>query len=123
MNIESLCIKLRKMKFFAYHGVFPKEREKGGTYTVTLELQLSSHKAAESDVLADTVNYADVYSVVKQVMLTPSNLIEHVAARIAQAIFEEFPLVSGVTVKLTKDNPPIIGANLKGGAVELKAKR
>lgn len=123
MNIESLSVKLRKMKFFAYHGAYPEERQKGGTYTVTLELQLSSSKAAETDMLTDTVDYADVYAIVRQVMLVPSNIIEHVAARIATAVLENFSLVSTVTVKLTKDNPPIIGANFKGSAVELRATR
>ncbi len=123
MNIESLSVKLRKMKFFAYHGAYPEERQKGGTYTVSLELKLNDFKAAETDVLTDTVDYADVYQVVKQVMIVPSNIIEHVAQRIATAILDEFAIVRSVTVKLTKDNPPIIGANFKGSAVELCASR
>lgn len=123
MKIESLSVKLRKMKFFAYHGAYPEERQKGGTYTVTLELKLNSFKAADTDVLTDTVDYADVYQVVRQVMLIPSNIIEHVAQRIATAVLDDFPLVDAVVVKLTKDNPPIIGANFKGSAVELHASR
>lgn len=123
MEIRNLSVKLRKMKFFAYHGAYPEERQKGGTYTVTLELKLGSHKSAETDMLADTVDYAEVYQVVKQVMLVPSNIIERVAARIAESVLEAFPLVNDVVVKLTKDNPPIIGANFKGSAVELHAAR
>ncbi|MBR1837948.1 MAG: dihydroneopterin aldolase [Bacteroidaceae bacterium] len=121
MNIQSLSVKLRKMKFFAYHGAYPQERQKGGTYTVSLELQLNDFRAASTDVLTDTVDYADVYQTVKQVMLVPSNIIEHVAARIAEAVLSTYPLVQAVTVKLTKDNPPIVGANFKGSAVELRA--
>ena len=121
MNIQSLSVKLRKMKFFAYHGAYPQERQKGGTYTVSLELQLNDFRAASTDVLTDTVDYADVYQTVKQVMLVPSNNIEHVAARIAEAVLSTYPLVQAVTVKLTKDNPPIVGANFKGSAVELRA--
>jgi len=123
MNIQSLSVKLRKMKFFAYHGAYPEERKKGGTFTVSLELILNSNKSAETDVLSDTVDYAEVYATVKQVMIVPSNIIEHVAARIATAVFEQFPLVEGITVKLTKDNPPINGANFKGSAIELHATR
>lgn len=123
MTIQYLSVKLRKMKFFAYHGVFPEERKNGGTYTVTLELKLCNYKVAETDALTDTVDYAEVYQVVKQVMQIPSNLIEHVAARIAQSVLDAFPLVSEVGVKLIKDNPPISGADFKGSAVELRAMR
>ena len=123
MKIERLSVKLRKMKFFAYHGAYPEERQKGGTYTVSLALELNSFKAAESDMLTDTVDYADVYQSVRQEMLIPSNIIEHVAQRIAKSLLDSFPLIQAVTVKLTKDNPPIIGANFKGSAVELRASR
>ncbi|MBP3228297.1 MAG: dihydroneopterin aldolase [Bacteroidaceae bacterium] len=123
MNIESLSVKIRKMKFFAYHGAYPEERQKGGSYTVTLELELAGTRAAESDQLTDTVDYAEVYDLVRQTMVVPSNIIEHVAARIAQTVLDAFPLVKAVTVKLVKDNPPITGANFNGSAVQLRATR
>jgi len=103
------CIELKKMLFYACHGVMEQERIAGNTFRVDLKLYLDLSKAIESDKLEDTLNYADVFSLVKDEMAIPSNLIEHVAGRIVQRIKQKYPCVSKITIRLAKINPPIEG--------------
>ena len=75
-------------------------------------------KAMLSDDVADTLDYAALYGVVKTEMMQPSRLLEHVAGRITQAIEKRFPLVTSIDLELTKLNPPM-GADCDGASVEI----
>ena len=72
----------------------------------------------ESDDVSDTVNYAELYELVKEEMAQPSNLLEHVAGRISRRIFQRFPQATAVDLRMTKLNPPM-GADCQGAGVEL----
>ncbi len=102
-------IELNGLKFHAFHGCFDHEREEGGEYIVDFSAALDIERAARTDDLADTVDLAAVYALIDREMELPSNLIEHVAARIAAAVKSEFPQLQSVTVKLTKLSPPLPG--------------
>lgn len=114
-------IELNTMKFYAYHGVAPQETRVGNTFLVDLVLTAPLEKAAASDCLDDTINYADVYAVVKQEMEIPSKLLEHVAGRILHALKTHFPSLQAVNVKVTKLNPPF-GGDVQSAAVRLEEK-
>ena len=47
----------------------------------------------QTDDVADTVNYADVYEAVKAEMAIPSRLLEHVCGRIMDRLFRDFPQI------------------------------
>ncbi len=118
MTIGEGHIILRGMLFHAYHGVLPQERQVGAAYRVDLTLQCDLSRAAKTDHLDDTLNYAEVYETVKGVMAQPSQLLEHVAYRIGEAVGEAFPEVRSLDVSVTKLNPPI-GADSEGATVVL----
>ncbi len=99
-------ITLERMKFHAHHGVMPQERRVGNDFEVTVCLQYPLDKAAISDDLADTLNYAEVYETVAAEMATPSQLLEHVAGRIIRALSTRFPQIEGGTVTVAKLTPP-----------------
>ncbi|MDR0543682.1 MAG: dihydroneopterin aldolase [Dysgonamonadaceae bacterium] len=109
-------IELKEMIFHAYHGVSAQERKVGNTYTVDLKIGFDLRKAAETDHLEDTVNYASAYAVVKEEMEIPSNLIEHVAHRIIRRIRKEFPGIETIEIRLAKRNPPF-GGDIREAAV------
>lgn len=111
-------IYLREVRFHAYHGVMPQERTVGADFTVDLRVEYPFAKAMESDDVSDTLNYAQLYNIVKQEMAIPSNLLEHVAGRIAKAVMSAYPEILSVDIKLTKTNPPM-GADCKGAGVEI----
>ena len=113
---------LNDLRFYAYHGAFPQERRVGGDYSVTLRVETDLSAAIETDQLDDTLNYAELYEVVKREMLIPSNLLEHVAGRIAKSVIDTFPQVQRVDLTVVKLNPPM-GADCQGAGVEIRVKR
>ena len=111
-------IELKEIKIHAYHGVDKQERVVGNDYLVRVKVKFDISKAAESDTVSDTINYADIYDVVKCEMSIPSNLLENVVYRIMKAIKQNFPLVEGGEVEIIKIKPPITG-DVTGATVSL----
>ena len=57
-------ITLNGLRFYAYHGVLPQERNVGGDYILSLRLGYDISRAMQSDDVSDTLNYAEVYQLV-----------------------------------------------------------
>ncbi len=106
------------MKFHSFHGVMEQERLTGNDYTVSVRAGYDLSRAVHTDNVDHTLNYAAVYEVVKREMAKPSKLIEHVAGRIAESLFDSFPLILSLEVKIIKHNPPM-GADCYGAGVEI----
>ena len=111
-------IRLEKLRFRALHGVLPQERQVGGDFTVTLRIGYPWQAAMDSDAVADTLDYAAAYRLVQREMVLPSQLLEHVAGRIAKALLRDFPQITSIDLWLTKTCPPM-GADSEGAGVEL----
>ena len=105
-------ISLTNMLFFAHHGCFEAERAVGTRFSVDLSFEVDTAKAEQSDNVADTVSYLDVYQIVKAEMEIPSNLLEHVARRILDATCRHFPQTTNHRIEVRKLNPTL------GGEVE-----
>ena len=118
MKIKNSCIFLNGLRFHAFHGVMPQERLTGNDYRVDLKINFPLEKAVGSDDVNDTLNYATVYTAVKEEMDVPSQLIERVAYRIADRLFRTFKAINEVEIKVEKCNPPM-GADCEGAGVEL----
>ena len=102
-------IMLPELEFSACHGVLPHEHTEPQTFRVAVTLVVDTAWAAESDDIADTVNYAEVYEQIEKIMLGKHhNLLESLAADIAGAILEN-ELVQQVTVRLEKVAAPVAG--------------
>lgn len=102
-------LELTGMRFYAYHGCLESERREGAEYMVDFRCTLDTAAAEQSDDLADTLDYSRIYAIAAQQMAVPSNLLEHVAGRIADAIAAEFPALEGFEVSVSKKNPPVGG--------------
>ncbi len=113
---------LDNLRFFAHHGVGGQETLIGNEFTVSLRLQVDIRRATETDDVADTVSYADVYAAVKAEMAIPSKLLEHVCGRIVGKLFRDFPQIEKITLKLAKRNPPM-GADIEAAGVEICQRR
>ncbi|MBR2244830.1 MAG: dihydroneopterin aldolase [Prevotella sp.] len=118
MRIESGYIFLKDLRFHAFHGVMPQERKVGGDFLVSLRMGYDISKAMRTDEVSDTLNYAEVYALVRKEMEQPSALLERVAGRIAEALFASDPKILSIDLWLTKVNPPM-GADCQGAGVEL----
>ncbi len=102
-------IELKDIRFYAFHGVMEQERTVGNQFAVDVLLNVSLEDAMKTDNLDDTINYALIYEVIKAEMNMPSNLLEHVAGRILDALKKTFSQIKSIELKITKINPPIEG--------------
>ena len=111
-------IEIEGMHFYAYHGHFEAERTVGSEFQVDVSLETDCLKAAASDDLEDTLNYQAVYDLIKKEMQVKSHLLEHVAKRILDALFSEFPFIQNAKIKISKLNPPM-GGQIEKASVTL----
>ena len=75
-----------------------------------IEIELDIKESAlKNDDLNGTLNYEQVYALVKIEMGIKSKLLEHVAYRIKSAIQNKYPEILHLKVSIAKCNPPING--------------
>nr|NQU93322.1 dihydroneopterin aldolase [Bacteroidota bacterium] len=102
-------IALEGMEFFAYHGCFSEEQIIGTRFVVDLYLETDTREAEQTDKLSKTINYQEVFLVVKEQMAIKSKLLEHVGRRIISTLQEKFTEIEFAEVKVSKMNPPLGG--------------
>ena len=108
---------------FGYHGLFEQERKDGQDFFVDLTLEVDLKAASQSDAISDTVNYAEITDlVVDEITSNPVNLIEKLAARIAERVLNQHLKVKSVTVTVHKPQAPV-AAQLKDIAVVVTRSR
>ena len=110
---------IKDMRLYAYHGVMEQERRVGNEYVVNVCVDYPLEKACETDDVNDTLNYSVLAHIVKQEMSQPSNLLEHVARRIADSVISSFPLTEAVTIDIKKVAPPI-AADMDGAGIRIQ---
>lgn len=103
-------IRLTGLSARGYHGVLPSEREEGQLFVVDAELRLGvrgTAVAAVTDSLRDAVDYSAVAAAIVDVIEgEPVNLIETLAARVADAALA-FEAVREVEVTVHKPQAPL----------------
>lgn len=122
MTLDSSSIFIDGLRLYAFHGVMEQEQRVGADFRLDLRVHYNIYKATQTDDVAHTLSYADLLQTVRQEMAQPSKLLEHVAGRMADAIFRTYPEATAVDLKLTKLNPPM-GAYCDGAGVELHCSR
>ena len=60
-------IRIKGLEIFAYHGVNPEEKENGQKFILDIAMQADISRAAQTDDLNETVNYAAVRKTVNAV--------------------------------------------------------
>ena len=111
-------ISINGMRFYAHHGCFEQERVIGTHFQVDLRMEVDTSRAEISDNIEDTVDYLEVYQVVKREMDNPSHLLEHVARRAGEAVRAQFSDTKNVVVRVSKLNPPL-GGHMDSVSVEV----
>jgi 7,8-dihydroneopterin aldolase/epimerase/oxygenase len=90
------------------HGVLPEERERAQPFEVDLDLEVDVSAAGASDDLADTVDYGAVTALAARVVTDERHqLLERLAARIADEVLAADPRIAAVTVAVRKLRPPV----------------
>ena len=103
-------IRLTGLSARGYHGMLPGEREEGQLFVVDAELRLGvrgTAVTAVTDSLRDAVDYSAVAAAIVDVIEgEPVNLIETLAARVAEAALA-FEAVREVEVTVHKPQAPL----------------
>lgn len=107
------------MRFFAYHGVYPEEQLTGNNFVVDIDIQTSLDQAADSDELAETINYETVFLICKASMRQPVKLIEKLGFQIISRLKRQFSSIQEVKIRITKETP-IPGELMGSAAIELE---
>jgi len=115
-------IRVKNIRVYAYHGCLVEEGKIGSDYRVDLTVKADLSKSAQTDNLADTVDYVHLNKIVRQEMAIRSQLLEEVTKRILDRILIEIPLVNKADVCVSKLNPPI-GGNVAMVTIEMSKKR
>jgi dihydroneopterin aldolase len=98
------------MAFYGFHGTDPHESKLGGRFFVDTVLTADLSKAGRTDKLMDTVNYEQVYRIIRDhVEGKRFNLLEALAQQIADTVLADFPAVATVTVRVRKPGVPLRG--------------
>ena len=115
-------VALEGLEFHAYRGVYPYERSSGNKFEVDVIVETEFNDSAFHDDLKGTINYEDIYEVVKNEMAKPSKLLERVGHAIAEKILSAFPDAISVQLNISKFNPPIGGVCRKASVTINKSR-
>ncbi len=101
-------IELRGLQVVAICGALPEERERAQPLEIDLDVEADLAPSGHSDVLADTIDYGALCDEVTRVAAdgTPQ-LLEYLAARIADSVLGVDERIAVVTVAVRKLRPPV----------------
>jgi dihydroneopterin aldolase len=89
------------------HGVFEQERRDGQDFLVDITVWIDLDRAAETDELSDTMHYGELAERAAAIVAgPPRNLIETVAAEIAEDVMRD-ARAHAVEVTVHKPSAPI----------------
>lgn len=99
---------VRNLAVFARHGVFMEEAKLGQRFFVDIACLTSTRQAAESDNPALTPCYDAICQIATETIKGErSKLLETVAERICENLFEAFPIVFEVHLEIRKPSAPV----------------
>lgn len=109
-----LSVCLKDLVFNSLHGLYAGEQLVGGRFLVNVKTFFLPSSDIVSDI-GETLNYEQLFKIVKQRMDTPTGLIETLAMQISTDIRASFPWLAKVWVSIEKCGPPI--PHLQGSVV------
>jgi len=99
---------INDLRFFGFHGVLPEEAVLGQRFRVDVTAEVDLAEAGRTDDLTKTVHYGEMAMLIDEIGRTHRyKLIEALAEAIAKAIFETYPPVERLTVRVTKPEAPV----------------
>ena len=103
---NQMHIHLNEVVFFGYHGLYAEEKKLGNTYIVNVQIDFTP-KTNIVEQLDQTIDYVQVYALVKKWMDIPTPLLETLVCKIADDILLAHPIADKVFIKISKVHMPI----------------
>jgi dihydroneopterin aldolase len=102
---------------FGYHGVEEEEQRLGQLFLYDVEMEVGERGA--SDRIEDAVDYREVASTVREISQRRFNLLEALAAEVAEALIERFA-VEHVRVRVRKPQVKPAGLTVEFSSVTVE---
>ncbi|MDZ4668291.1 MAG: dihydroneopterin aldolase [bacterium] len=97
---------LENLDFFAYHGLYKEESEKGGIFRVDIWIDEEISHEQDLSKIQGLINYENIFKIVQEEMQIRREMIEDLAKTILQRIAHHLTERDTIiTVKITKPNP------------------
>ena len=101
-------LRIKDLEVYAYHGVFPAEKELGQRFVLDLWVDYEMTRAARTGDLEASIHYGILAEQLTEWMQVEKiDLIETVAFQLVQKIFESYAFVEKVRLELKKPWAPV----------------
>lgn len=101
-----ISIQLVNVELYAFHGIFEGEEKVGNPYLVNLSVAFDERDKS-FDEINETINYEELYNIVKQRMQIRTGLVEKICINIIRHIKHQYPFVKEVDLSIRKLQPPL----------------
>lgn len=101
-----ISIELVNVHLYAYHGIFEGEEKSGNPYIINLSVKYDEREN-DFDSINDTINYEELYNIVKQRMAIPTGLLEKICVNVIRHIKHHYPFVKEIDLSIQKIKPPL----------------
>lgn len=112
-----LTISLEDVRFYAGPGVYPEETMVQNTFLVSMAVRIDAPE--KIDHLSQTVDYEQLYAIIREEMNKPATLLEAVASSCVKNTKAQFPKAKSIEITIRKLNPPM-GGEIASSTITLK---
>ncbi|MGH9018107.1 MAG: dihydroneopterin aldolase [Acidimicrobiales bacterium] len=101
-------IEIRGLRLNGVHGLLAEERQRAQPFEIDIDLTFDMARAGATDALDDTADYSAVVAGAAAVVAgRPHQLLESLAAAVAEVALAHCPAPASVTVVVRKLRPPV----------------
>lgn len=101
-----ISIELKDIRLYARHGFYKEEPKTGNLYHIDLCVKYEEGNTKFS-TLTDTINYVELYDILRQRMQIPTALLEKLCDEIIQQIKTQYPFIAEAMISVSKIQAPI----------------
>ena len=98
-------IHLNNLRFFAHHGYHDEEGVTGTNFDISVSISFDAPDKITT--LQQTINYVEVYNVIKEIFQRPTKLLESIAHDICDNVSALDNRIRTINITITKLHPPI----------------
>lgn len=101
-----ISIELKDIRMYARHGLYKNEPKTGNLYNIDLYVKYDEGRNSFNH-LTDTINYVELYDILRQRMQTPTALLEKLCDDVIQEIKTQYPFIAEAMISIQKIQAPI----------------
>ena len=98
---------INNIELYGYHGIHELEKKVGLYFEVDANIEFIEKTGITE--LNETVDYATVFSIIKNEFIITESLLETLVERIAASIKASYPFISTITLRIIKKGAYIEG--------------